>query len=146
MATKQELDQLQKQQAFEQSQLVGYWSKTKGITQKDFEQHPRIDDIILLIRFRDALWSRLNQSERGCWAGYWSSVYVKKNKLKTKALKKLEQITITAEQRHLQNIIHQAKQTQQIRSLRQRSQNPDSKSSAYMTAKSEEPAQTAPWE
>lgn len=146
MATKKEIIDSQYRLALEQSQLVGYWAKTKGITQKDFEQHPRIDDLILLISFRDQLWTKLNLSERGTWAGYWSSIYIKKNKLSYKALKKLEQITITATDRHLKNIIKQAQQKQLIRQRRQQTQNPYAKSSAYMTAKSEELDQSVPWD
>lgn len=146
MATRQEIIDLQRKQALEQSQLVAYWAKTRGITQKDFEGHARIDDVILLLQFRDAMWHKLNLSERGVWAGYWNSIYCNKNKLKIKALKKLEQITITAEQRHLANLIKQAEQRQHIRLIRQQSQNPYSKSSAYMTAKTEGPDQSVPWD
>jgi len=115
---------------------TNYWCKTKGISIKDIESHPRADDIVLLIAFRDAVWNILNKAEQGSWAGYWSSVYVKKNKLKIKALKKLEQITITATNRH-------SRQLQSIKAMRQ---NPYAKPSAYMTAKSEGLDQSAPWD
>jgi len=122
---------------------TNYWCKTKGISLKDLERHPRADDLVLLIAFRDALWPKLNKSEQSCWAGYWSSVYVKKNTLKTKALNKLEQITITATDRHLKNIIIQAQLTQRIQALKQ---NPYAKSADNMTAKDADLSQSAPWD
>ena len=127
----------------ELAHYTNYWCKTKGISIKDIESHIRADDIVLLVAFRDAMWDKLNKSEQGSWAGYWNSVYFKKNKLKIKALKKLEQITITATNRHLKNIVYQAQQRQRIKALRQ---NPNAKPSAYMTAKSEGPDQSAPWD
>jgi hypothetical protein len=125
---------------------TNYWCKSKGISSKDLEQHPRADDLVLLIAFRDAMWNRLNKSEQGVWAGYWSSVYVKKNSLHDKGLKKLEQITITAEHRHLQNLVKQAQQRQRIRQLKANSQNPYAKPVDDMTAKDTGLSQTAPWE
>lgn len=126
----------QRRQSIEQSQLVGYWAKTKGLTQKDLLEHPQIDDAILLIQIRDEMWSKFNLSERGCWSGYWNSVYFKRNRLKKKAYKKLEQIIITATTRH-------ETQRQLIKALKQ---NPYAKPSAYMTAKTEGLTQTVPWE
>jgi len=35
------------------NQLVGYWAKTKGISVKDLERHKQINDVILLIQFKD---------------------------------------------------------------------------------------------
>lgn len=122
---------------------TNYWCKTKGITSKDLEQHPQVDDVILLVAFRDAMWDKLNVSERACWAGYWSSVYVKKNKLKSKALTKLEQITIIATNRHLKKIITQASQRKTIKALRQ---NPYAKPAEDIAAKDVGLAQTVPWE
>jgi hypothetical protein len=122
---------------------TNYWCKTKGISIKDIESHPRADDIVLLVAFRDAMWDKLNLSEQGCWAGYWNSVYKKKNKLKIKGLNKLEQITITATQRHLKNIIHQAQLRHRIKALKQ---NPDSKPMDDIAAKDIGPNQSAPWD
>lgn len=119
------------------------WCKSKGISSKDLEQHPRADDLVLLIAFRDAMWDKLNKVEQGCWAGYWSSIYIKKNKLKDKALKKLEQITITATDRHLKNLVQSAQQRQRIKALRQ---NPYSKPMDDIAAKDMGLAQTVPWE
>jgi len=127
----------------ELTHYTNYWCKTKGISIKDIESHPRADDIVLLVAFRDEFWNKLNKFEQASWAGYWSSVYVKKNKLKKKALDKLENIIITANQRHLKNLVIQAQQRQRIKALKQ---NPHAKPSVYMTAKSEGLDQSAPWD
>ena len=132
--------------ALTQKEITHYtnlWCRQKGIHASDLDKHPRADDLVLLIAFRDAMWHKLNASEKGCWAGYWSSVYVKKNTLKNKALDKLEKITITASDRHLKTIVTQAQQRQYIKALRQ---NPNAKPVENMTAKDTGPAQTAPWE
>jgi len=141
--TKQEQQRVMHRQAVEQSQLVGYWVKTRGITQADLDSHPHIDDVILLMKWRDAMWDKLNNNERAVWGAYWGYTYNKRKALKTKSLNKLEQITITANDRHLKNLVKTATQRQHIKALRQ---NPYSKSSAYMTAKSEDAAQSAPWD
>lgn len=127
----------------ELNHYTNLWCREKGIHSKDLETHPRADDVVLLLVFRDAMWTKLNRSEQGCWAGYWSSVYVKKNKLKNKALTKLEQITITATDRHLKEIIIKAKQRQRIKALRQ---NPYSKPVDNIAAKDIGLAHSVPWE
>lgn len=84
----------------EQEQLVGYWLKSrKGITRKALETHPHIDDVILLLKWRDGVWHMLNSSEQAVWGAYWGYTYNKRKALKKKSLAKLEQITITAIQR-----------------------------------------------
>ena len=126
-------------EALTQSELAHYtnlWCKSKGISSRDLTLHPRIDDIILLLAFREAMWSKLNKAEQGCWSGYWSSIYHKRNKLKLKAFKKLEQITITAEQRHIST----------VNMIRQIRQNPYSKSADNIVAKDAGPTHSGPWE
>lgn len=115
---------------------TNYWCKSKGISSKDLTEHPRIDDIILLLAFREAMWIKLNKAEQGCWSGYWSSIYHKRNRLKGKALKKLEQITITAENRH----------TMTINKIKQLKQNPHSKPVENIVAKDTGSSHSVPWE
>jgi hypothetical protein len=143
MANKQELKQIQQVQALEQEQLVGYWCKKRGITRKALENHPQIDDVMLLIKWRDLMEDKLNRSEQAVFGAYWGYTYTKRKALKIKNLKKLEQITITATERHNQQIQHKQAQREKIKALRQ---NPYEKSSAYTTAKSEDSACSAPWE
>lgn len=118
---------------------TNYWCRSKGISKKDLETHPQIDDVILMLRFRDSLWTILNQSEQAVWGAYWNTVYHKRRCLHKKALNKLEQITITATDRLLQL----QNQRSRIKALRQ---NPIHKPAENMTAKDVGPSQTVPWE
>lgn len=142
-ANKRDIQQKQSALNLEQEQLVGYWLKRKGITRKALETHPHIDDVILLLKWRDAMGNLLNPSEQAVWGAYWGYTYNKRKALKKKSLSKLEQITITATTRHQQLTLKASKQRQTIKALRQ---NPYEKSSANMTAKSEDTACSAPWE
>lgn len=141
--TKKELSEKQRLQDIEASQFLGYWARTKGIKQQDLTQHPQIDDIILLIKYRDSIWGKLNKPEQSSWAGIWSWVYTKGYPLKKKHLKKLEQVYTTATDRHLQKLIKQAEQKQRIKALRQ---NPYEKEDHDMTAKGSSNAYNIPWE
>ena len=97
-----EITAKQNLQRFEQEQLVGYWLKRKGITRTALETHPHIDDVVLLMRWREGVWHLLNTSEQAVWGAYWGHTYKKRKALKKKSLNKLEQITITAIDRHKQ--------------------------------------------
>lgn len=140
--TKNEQIHKQYSQELEQSQLVGYWSKVKGFNSSDLDKHPRIDDVILLIKYRDALWNILNKSERATWGAYWGYTYKKRRALKNKALKKLEHITITAQDRHLKYLIKQASQIKTIKAIRETKQQ---KEDQTMTAKGSSNAYDIPW-
>lgn len=99
--------------------ITNYWCRTKGIQSKDLEKHPQIDDVILLINYRDAMWDKLTRNEQSFWGALWNISYVNKFALKRKHLKKLEIITVEANKRHLAKIITEAKTKQRIRQLRQ---------------------------
>jgi len=151
MATKRELIDQQHQQTLEQSQLVAYWSKTKGISQHDFDQHPRIDDVILLIRIRDEFWSHMTMTQQGQWSAYWGWSYTHKKPLRNNHLKKLEHITISADNTRLFKTRRQQELKHKIHTQRQLTQNHtatrQNKISAYdMTAKDAGLSQTVPWE
>lgn len=122
---------------------TNYWCKTKGISSRDLEQHPQMDDVVLMLRWRDAMWDKLNKSEQAVWGAYWNTVYHKRRPIHKKALTKLEQITITASDRHLKNLVTMAQTKQKIKALRQ---NPYSKPADDMTAKDAGLTQTVPWE
>jgi hypothetical protein len=86
-----------------QSQLKTYytnvWIKTKGLKIRDITNHPQIDDAILLVKIREEYWSFFNSSNKGLWAALWNRVYHLQFNLKSKQLKQLEQIVITATSR-----------------------------------------------
>jgi len=140
--TKKEVCEKQRLQELEASQFCGYWSRTKGISQRDLTYHPQIDDVILLIKWRDDCWHRLNNPERSVWAAYWSWVYKQQYSLKSKHLDKLELIYIKSKDRHLKKLLEQAEQRQRIKALKQ---NPYEKEDHTMTAKGSSNAYDIPW-
>jgi hypothetical protein len=95
--------------AIEQNQLIGYWAKSRGITLKALQHHKNIDDVILLINFKDAFNTHMDSKQKQVWGGIWSSVYTKKKKISKNALNKLSHIGTQIQSR--QN---------KIKSLRQR--------------------------
>lgn len=98
--------------------FTNYWCRTKGIKYKDYETHPQIDDVHLLMKWRDEMWSKLTKAEQSFWGAIWSYVYHKKYPLKNKHLEKMAELTITANDRHLKNIVKMAKQRQKIKDIR----------------------------
>lgn len=100
--------------------VTNYWCRTKGIHNSDLDTHPQIDDVVLLIRYRDALWTKLNRSEQAHWGAVWSWTYHHRMPLKTKHLKKLESITQQAETRHKAQRQSLAKAREKIKKLRQK--------------------------
>lgn len=83
---------------------TNYWCKSKGISAKDLEAHPQIDDVVLLINYRDSMWSKLNKSEQAHWGAVWDWCYHRKFALKKKHLKKFESIIQEANQRHTEKL------------------------------------------
>mgnify|MGYP003115597906 FL=1 len=75
-----------------QNQLIGYWAKSRGITLKDLETHKRIDDVILLLQYKDSFGMHLSRSEKATWGAIWGSVYHKNKPIKPKMLDKLAHI------------------------------------------------------
>jgi len=100
--------------------VTNYWCRTKGIHNRDLDTHPQIDDVVLLVKYRTAMWTKLNKTEQGHWGAVWSWTYHHKMPLKAKHLKKLELITIEAEARHLAKLIAESRAREKIKKLRQR--------------------------
>lgn len=123
--TRRELIDQQHRQHLEQSQLVGYWAKTQGITQRDLDQHPCIDDVVLLKKFRKEFWD-LPKFFIKPYNKIYKSVYQGKIPLKAKQLSTLTRIAeamIKWRKRRQQ-------QQNQIKALRQ---NPTNKKSQFIT-------------
>mgnify|MGYP003132683077 CR=1 FL=1 len=91
-----------------QNQLIGYWAKTRGITLKDLQSHKRIDDVVLLLQYKDSFGFHLSDSEKATWGALWGSVYHKKKPLKPKMLDKLAHIGTRI--KHRQDRIHSLRQ------------------------------------
>ena len=90
-----------------QNWRIDKWMLKHGVTAKDFEKHPQIEDVIKMIKIRDALWLDMNNSEQGIWAAYWNIVFHKKYPLRDKAWQKLEGIAT--------NILEREKHQEELR-------------------------------
>jgi hypothetical protein len=100
----------------EVTHYTNWWCRSKGIKSKDLDSHPSINDVVFLIQFRDAMWSKLNKSEQAFWGAIWDWTYHKGFQLKKKHLTKAEQVVVDAETRY------QAKQNQIIKARNKISQ------------------------
>ena len=76
----------------EKIHYTNLWCRSIGIKSLDLTEHPKIDDVIFLIKFRQSVWYDMNNTERGIWSGIWSWVYHNKYTLTKKNLGKLEKI------------------------------------------------------
>jgi hypothetical protein len=99
--------------------VTNYWCRTLGIHNRDLDTHPQMDDVIILIKYRDSIWSSLNKSEQSHWGAVWDWCYHRKYPLKKKHLTKLETIYLEAKARHIEKIVKQAKARNRIKQLRQ---------------------------
>jgi hypothetical protein len=81
----------QQTQKLEQEQLIGYWIKSYGITKKDLDNHPQIDDLMLLIKFRAEFWD-MNKTLKKKFDRSWDWVYNHRMSLKKNHLNNLSQI------------------------------------------------------
>ena len=99
--------------------VTNYWCRTKGIKSSDLETHPQMDDVILLVTYRDAMWKQLNRSEQAHWGALWDWCYYRKFALKKKHLTKLELITQQASERYKAQQIAFNKARDRIYQLRQ---------------------------
>ena len=97
---------------------TNYWCKSKGIRADDLILHKQVDDVVLLVKYRDAMWSVLNKSEQAHWGAVWSWCYHHKFPLKKKHLAKLALITAQATSRQEEKQIKIIKARKKIKSSR----------------------------
>lgn len=88
--------------------FTNIWCRENGIKQRDLTNHPNIDDVILLVNFRNEFWRDLTKIEQATWSGFWSIIYHRHFTLKAKHLAKLELMA--------QSALFQRQRTQQRRS------------------------------
>lgn len=76
----------------EQDQMIDRWCLRKGIRRRDLERHPRLDDVILLLRIRQEYATELRSNRRllGTLDAYWGMVYKEQKTLQSKSYIKLE--------------------------------------------------------
>ena len=94
---------IQHAQKLEQEQLVGYWIKRFGISRKDLTNHPQIDDLMLLIKYRAEFYHDSKAKQKRFFDNTWSWVYNNKLPLKAKQLRTLGYYA-EGSIRHRQNI------------------------------------------
>lgn len=114
-----EIKQKQFFQSVEQEQLVGYWISRYGISKKDLDTHPQIDDLMLLIRWKAEFYKTGTAKHKKFFDNTWNWVYNNKLPLKAKQLRTLAYYT-EGNIRHRQNLLNtQAEKRQKIQALRQ---------------------------
>lgn len=101
------------------SGVTNYWCRTKGFHSIDLEKHPQMDDVILLIKFRDEYWNEMNKSHKTSYYCFFEWVYKRKNELRQKHLIKLKQIALNLENNRLAKKLKQQQAKSKIKSLRQ---------------------------
>ena len=85
-----------------QSELRHYtnlWCREKGIHSYDLENHPQIDDIMLLLAIKDEFGTEFSKSEQAIWGQKWGWCYNRQLPLKNKYRLALETLCITVLER-----------------------------------------------
>jgi hypothetical protein len=95
------------------------WCRSKGFKSKDLMSHPAMDDVVFLVQYRDALWTKLSKSEQAFWGALWDWTYYKGFRIKQKHLAKAEQIVLDAEARYNWRQQQADKARNKIKELRQ---------------------------
>lgn len=98
--------------------LTRYWCRTLGIHDKDLLTHPQINDLIILINFRNEFWKEMNKHQRKSWECCWQWAYKLKRSSRQKHLVKLEKIGCEIENNRLYKKIVKQAQREKIKTLR----------------------------
>jgi hypothetical protein len=95
-----------------QDWAIGPWLRKKGMTVKDLDSHPQVDDLIILINIRDQLWYAMTHREQCSWGKYWDLVYQYQYPLTQKFWNKFNTIAkqIDNRQQTRQQIVENRKQ------------------------------------
>ena len=99
--------------AKQQEQLLGYWVKQFGITSKDLNNHPQIEDLMLLIRWKAEFYHDSKSKHKRFFENTWNWVYYNKRALKEKQLSSLGYFA-EGIIRHRQNIHNKTQAQRQI--------------------------------
>lgn len=108
---------------------VDYWLRRHGVTSRDLDTHPQINDMIVLLNIRESLWDLMSQSERNCWGAYWGLVYVKKYPLTRKFWNKFQNIANQIDIRQHKKQIRQQQVRQHLRTLKNKDHDNEAKGS-----------------
>jgi hypothetical protein len=99
--------------------VTNYWCRTKQFHSIDLETHPQMDDVILLIKFRDEYWKEMNKSQKTSFHCFFEWAYKRKNQLRQKHLIKLKQIVLNLENNRLAKNLKLEQHRSKIKNLRQ---------------------------
>jgi hypothetical protein len=99
--------------------VTNYWCRTIGIHNADLHTHPQIDDVIILIRFREAYWRWMHKGQKTSLQYMFDWTYKRKNCLQDKHLEKLKQMALTLENNRLFLNIQLENKRTKIKQLRQ---------------------------
>lgn len=80
--------------------------------------HPAIDDVIILIKFRDAFWTYMNKHQKKSWECWWKWAYTLKKPSRQKHLTKMASMAMDIENTMLFKNIRKQAQREKIKSLR----------------------------
>ncbi len=116
------------------SQFTTNWCRQNGIKPRDLgcttlmteegklrpyqNAHPVIDDVIILIKFRDAFWSYMNKHQKKSWECWWKWAYTLKKPSRQKHLTKMASMAMDIENTILFKNIRKQSQREKIKSLR----------------------------
>lgn len=78
--------------AYSINQQLSYFLKQQGLTIRDLDSHPHIDDVILLAQTRNSLWHLYSRNERRYLNDLWHLVYTEHHGLTKRHIDKLEQL------------------------------------------------------
>jgi len=81
--------------------------------------HPAIDDVIILIKFRDAFWQYMNKSQKKSWESWWKWAYTLKKPSRQKHLTKMASMAVDIDNTTLFLNIKRQAQREKIKTLRQ---------------------------
>ena len=81
----------------QKTHYTNLWCREQGIHSRDLDNHPTIDDAIILIQIRNDFWVDLDSEERALWTRYWNLVYNNQAPLKANWLIRLEAMVRSAE-------------------------------------------------
>lgn len=98
--------------------LTRYWCRTLGIHSKDIDQHPQIDDVIILIKVLKEYLNELQDSKRLHLAILWDWVYKQKKALTQRQCKQLTRLIYRLEATRYHKKLRLDKKRRKIRQNR----------------------------
>jgi hypothetical protein len=111
--TQHDYNQLKGQRDLFSEQLLGYWIRGLGITKKDLDRHPQINDLMLLIQYREEFYADQKAKHKKFFNNTWNCVYTRRLPLTAKQLRTLRHYAqgTVAHRENVQTRVQQQRQT-----------------------------------